>query len=88
MSKSLRPTSGRTDFSQTLVFEPSDFFADFDSGFLAIVFVGEKVPSKILHENPWQNPANVYKEISDAFLETGQDKIIACMKFKFLFSGL
>ena len=42
---------GRMDFSLMFIFEPQDCFVGCFSSFL-----WEKVPRKILQENPWQNP--------------------------------
>ena len=38
-------------FADFYFFGPSDFFADFVAGFFLLIFVGEKVPRKIL-QNP------------------------------------
>ena len=43
-------------FLRIFVFGPPDFFADFVAEFFLLVFVGERVPSKILQKNPWQSP--------------------------------
>ena len=60
----LGPAFGRTDFSRIFIFEPPDFFADFLAGFFLLIFVGEKVPRKILPENPRQNPPKFIQQKS------------------------
>ena len=37
-----------------------------------LIFVGEKVPRKILQENPWQNPPKFTTKIPDIFLQRGR----------------
>ena len=57
----LGSVSGRTDFSRMFFFGPPDFFEDFVAGcFLS--FLGQKVPRKILQENPWQNPPKLLQQ--------------------------
>ena len=48
------------DFLRIFVFGPPEFFADFVTGSFLFRFCGEKVPRKILQENPRQNPPNFY----------------------------
>ena len=54
---------GRTDFSRILFFGPPFFFTDFVAGFFSS-FLWEKVPRKILQENPRQNPPKFIQQKS------------------------
>ena len=60
-------------FSRIFIFGPPDFFADFLAGFFLLIFVGEKVPRKILQENPRENPPIfIQQKSSDTLLQNGR----------------
>ena len=52
---------GRTDFSRIFIFQPPDFFADFVAGLFLLV-LWEKVPRKILQENPGKILQNLHNK--------------------------
>ena len=67
---------GRTDFSRIFIFGPPDFFVDFVAGFFSS-FSREKVPRKILQENPQRNPLKFTQQKSPTyFLQRGRDKFL------------
>ena len=71
----LGPAFGRTDFSRIFIFEPPDFFADFLAGFFSS-FLWEKVPRKILQENPRENPPKfIQQKSSNTFLQIAHGRI-------------
>ena len=55
---------GRTDFSRIFIFVPPDFFRGFSRRIFSPHFCGEKVPRKILQENPRQNPPKFIQQKS------------------------
>ena len=61
------------DFSQIFIFEPPDFFADFLAGFFLLIFVGEKVPRKIL-EGPGQIISGRPLDVSGMGVSTASDE--------------
>ena len=80
--KLLGSVFGRPDFSRIFIFEPPDFVADFVAGFFLLIFVGEKVPRKILQSSPGKSPTKSSKfyttKIPDNFLQRGQAKNCFC----------
>ena len=72
----LGPAFGRTDFSRIFIFEPPDFFRGFSRRIFSPHFFGEKVPRKILQENPRENPPKfIQQKSSDTFLQIGRGNI-------------
>ena len=76
----LGPAFGRMDFSRIFIFEPPDFFADFLAGFFS--FLWEKVPRKILQENPRENPPKfIQQKSSNTFLQIAQGKFYSTFEY-------
>ena len=74
----LGPAFGRTDFSRIFIFEPGIFSRIFSPDFFfLLIFVGKKVPRKILQENPRQNPPKfLQQKSSNTFLQIAQGDAI------------
>ena len=68
---------GRTDFPRIYIFGSPDFFADFLAGLFLLIFVGEKVPRKILQENPRQNPPKFLQQESPTHFCRGSGPTLA-----------